>query len=551
MQRRSLQVTLAAALLLVCSWAWAKPVDNYPSEVAWTWLEALYDVIKAEKTPPPQASRIYGITAVALSESIVAGTKENRSLVGQLNGLTSVPQPEKNRRYHWPTVANAVLADTIRGLYPTISQASLDTINNLEQRFASEQQMTVPEPVYRRSVAHGQAVARAILDWAATDGFSTFNDCPYVPAPVAGAWRPTPPGFNPNPLQPCWGMIRPMVLRSGGECPPPGHPPFSTQSGSGFHAAGLEVYNVNRNLTAEQKTIADYWSDGAGATGTPPGHWIAIVSQIARNDGLSLAAAAEAYARAGIAGHDAFIECWNSKYFYNLQRPVTYINDNIDAGWRPYIVTPAFPTYTSGHSTLSGAAARVLTDMFGIKRFTDTTHSDHGLAPPQQPRTFDSFDQAAVEAAISRLYGGIHFRFDNDDGLASGNCIAQTIHDRVSFKQDAPGNSGPSTTQDQQSISGDVPAGNENSYGMVVDSDTLLITATAQAFELPTLNQWLRVEIYSPGGTLLATSPPTAGPAVAETVPVGPGIYQVKVKNLWLEGTIRYETLLIWLGLIP
>jgi membrane-associated phospholipid phosphatase len=190
---------------------------------------------------------------------------------------------------------------------------------------------------------------------------------------------------------------------------------------------------VGLGLTDAQKTIADYWSDGASATGTPAGHWIAIVSQIARNEDLSLAAAAEAYARVGIAVHDAFIACWNTKYSYNLERPVTYINDNIDAGWEPYIVTPGFPSYTSGHSTQSGAAARVLTDMFGSKRFTDTTHTDHGLVPAQEPRTFDSFDEAAAEAAISRLYGGIHFAFDNDDGLASGQCIGQAISDHVRF----------------------------------------------------------------------------------------------------------------------
>ena len=225
-----------------------------------------------------------------------------------------------------------------------------------------------------------------------------------------------------------------MVLTYGGECPPPNHPAFSTNSASDFYAAALEVYNVGVGLTTEQKTIAGYWSDGPVTTGTPPGHWIAIVSQIARNDRLSLAAAAEAYARVGIAVHDAFIACWNAKYIYNLQRPVTYINHNINATWRSYIVTPAFPTYSSGHSTQSGAAARVLTDMFGAKRFTDTTHTDHGLQPAQQPRTFNSFDEAAAEAAISRLYGGIHYAFDNDNGLACGQCIAQTIHDRVSFR---------------------------------------------------------------------------------------------------------------------
>ncbi len=443
MQRGARELTLTATLLLVASWAWAgvdqskRSADQFASDVASTWFEQLYDVVKAERTTPPPASRIYGITAVALYESLVAGTEKNRSLVGQLHSLTSLPQRKKNKKYHWPTVANTALANTIRGLYPTISQASLDAINNLEQGFfASQQQAVVPGPVYERSVAHGQAVATAILEWAATDGFSLSNNCPYVPVPVPGAWEPTPPPFNPDPLQPCWGMIRPMVLTSGGECPSPGHPAFSTDTASGFYAAGLEVYDMGLGLTNGQKTVAEYWSDGAGATGTPPGHWIAIVSQIARNDSLSLAAAAEAYARVGIAVHDAFIGCWNTKYIYNLQRPVSYINDHIDAGWLPYLVTPGFPSYNSGHSTQSAAAARVLTDMFGIRSFTDTTHVDHGLVPPQEPRTFDSFDEAAAEAAISRLYGGIHFSFDNNDGLASGECIGQAIRDRVVFKKD-------------------------------------------------------------------------------------------------------------------
>jgi hypothetical protein len=441
-RRTILLPILIASVLLLNPWALAdidhsnKPADAFPSEVASRWFELLYDVVKAERTSPPAASRIYGVTAVALYESIVAGTNENRPLVGQLNGLTSLPRPKKNKKHHWPAVANAALANTIRGLYPTISQSSLNAINNLEQSFASLYRANTPRPEYERSASYGQEVAAAILAWAATDGLSSLNNCPYVPTPVPGAWEPTPPAFNPNPLQPCWGLLRPMVLTSGEECPPQGHPPFSAAAGSDFHAAALEVYNVGLGLTAEQKTIADYWSDNAGATGTPPGHWIAIVSQAARNDGLSLARAAEAYARVGIAVHDAFIACWNAKYVYNLQRPVTYINDNIDASWVPYIVTPSFPTYTSGHSTQSGAAARALTDMFGPKSFTDTTHADHGLVPQQQPRTYSSFDEAAAEAAISRLYGGIHFTFDNDDGLAAGQCVGQAIHDRVKFKVD-------------------------------------------------------------------------------------------------------------------
>jgi len=224
-----------------------------------------------------------------------------------------------------------------------------------------------------------------------------------------------------------------MVLASEAECAPPGHPKFSKDSRSEFYAAAFEVYQTGLTLTKEQKTIAQYWADGPG-TGTSSGHWIAIVGQIARNDGLSLAAAAEAYAKLGIAVTDAFITIFHAKYVYNLLRPVTYIQDNIDDNWRPYLVTPPNPSYSSGHSTQSRASAVVLTDLFGDKAFTDTTHTDHHLMPPQKPRAFSSFNEAAAEAAVSRLYGGIHYAFDNDDGRSSGRCVGRAINNRVRFK---------------------------------------------------------------------------------------------------------------------
>jgi membrane-associated phospholipid phosphatase len=146
-----------------------------------------------------------------------------------------------------------------------------------------------------------------------------------------------------------------------------------------------------------------------------------------------LAAAAEAYARVGIAVADAFIACWYTKYRSNLQRPVTYIQGHIDGSWLPDLVTPPFPTYTSGHSTQSGAAAAVLTDMFGVEAFTDTLNADHGLIPMLEARSSSSFE-AAAEAAVSRLYGGIHFSFDNTVGLSAGQCIGQAIIDHVRFK---------------------------------------------------------------------------------------------------------------------
>jgi membrane-associated phospholipid phosphatase len=226
-----------------------------------------------------------------------------------------------------------------------------------------------------------------------------------------------------------------MVLTSGTECAPPPHPLYSEDPASEFSAHAREVYATGLTLSAEQKTIAAYWADGPGVTGTPAGHWVAIMGQIATTDGLSLMAAAEGYARVGIAAADAFIGCWQTKYAYNLLRPVTYIQSHVDAAWLPFIATPSFPEYPSGHSTQSAAVAAVLTAMFGIKPFTDTLHRDHHLDPQLEPRTFSSFEEAAEEAAVSRLYGGIHFPFGIDGGLLQGRCIGQTILDRVKFKR--------------------------------------------------------------------------------------------------------------------
>jgi hypothetical protein len=412
--------------------------DDVPSEVASVWFDQLYDLVKMERVTAPPASRIYGLAAVTLYEAIVPGSRAHRSLVGQLNALTAVPQPARHRRYHWPTVANSALAAAIRALLPEASPASRAAIEALEQAFAETFRACVPAWIYTRSVAQGRAVAAAVLAWAATDGFAALHDCPYTPPVGPGLWEPTPPAFAP-PLEPCWGQLRPLVLASPDACAPPPPPAYAEDPGSVFYAYGLEVYTTSVTLTAEQRTIAHYWADSAGATGTPPGHWVAIVGQLARTEGLSLMAAAEGYARVGLAVADAFIGCWHTKYTYHLLRPETYITRRIDPAWLPLLVTPGFPSYTSGHATQSGAAATVLTAMFGVHPFTDTLHQDHDLEPLLEPRSFGSFDEAAAEAALSRLYAGIHYRFDNGQGLAQGRCIGQTILDRVQFTRSGTG----------------------------------------------------------------------------------------------------------------
>jgi PAP2 superfamily len=425
--------TLALLLVLAPS-VWAKRSANkFEAEVAVTWFDLLYDTVKAENLSPPVAARAYGIAGVTLYEAIIPGFPGHQSLIGQLNDLTSLPQSQGHEKYHWPTVANSALATSLRHLFPSASAESLAAINALEQHFASEFQSERRPRFFTHSVTQGQVIADAVFDWAATDGYASLNNCPFTPPSGPGLWVPTPPAFTPTPLQPCWGQLVPFVLSSGAECAPPPHPTYSEDSTSQFFRDAKEVYDTVNTLTPEQQTIAKYWADGPGTTGTPPGHWIAIVGQIAATDDLSLATAAEAYARVGIAVADAFIACWHTKYQYNLLRPVTYIRNLLDPAWSSFIGTPAFPEYTSGHSVQSGAAATVLTDLFGRKAFTDTTHVDHGLIPTLAPRSFRSFTAAANEAALSRLYGGIHFRPAIELGVQQGVCVGQTIIDRIQF----------------------------------------------------------------------------------------------------------------------
>ncbi len=400
-------------------------------DVAVAWFDLLYDLIRSEKLTPPVASRAIGFAGVTLYEAVVPGIPDHQSLAGQLNELPPLPATQPGKKYHWPSVANSAMAAITRSLLPAASAASLSKIDALEQQLAADYESAVPATVYDRSVSQGQAVAGAVATWAGGDDAATFNNCPFTPPVGPGLWVPTPPALKPA-LQPCWGDVRPFVLVSGEECAPPAPPAYSTDADSEFYAQGREVYDTVTHLTTEQRDIALFWSDDPGNTGTPPGHWISITGQVAASQGLSLATAAEAYARVGIAVADGFISCWHVKFVHNLLRPITYINATIDPAWLPLLTTPAFPEYTSGHSVQSGAAALVLGDLLGAVPFTDDTHHALGLAP----RSFSSFEQAAREAALSRLYGGIHYRAAIDLGVEQGQCIGRTIVDHVKFLKD-------------------------------------------------------------------------------------------------------------------
>ncbi|MEW5701659.1 MAG: vanadium-dependent haloperoxidase [Candidatus Zixiibacteriota bacterium] len=425
-------MVVAAALILSvacgligCSDEPTKPANElkkYDAEVATAWFGLMNELVKSEGVLAPAAARIYGYAGVALYESVVGGMSTHRSLIGQLNELDSLPLSNPESAYHWPAVASSALAEITRRLFPDATTADSAAIANLEERFTTEFRPQVGQAMFNRSVSFGRAVGTAVFDWAFTDGTALLSTCTFVQPVGTGLWVPTPPGYLPA-LLPCWGDLRLFALNVPADCQPISPPPYDENPQSPYYAETREVYDTVNNLTNDQRDIALYWSDESGTSFTPPGHWIAILGQVVDTNAYTLDIAVEAYARLGIALADAFISCWRTKFQYNLLRPITAIRDFMDETWTPLLITPSFPEYTSEHSVQSAAAAQVLTDMFGHMPFVDHTHDGRGLAP----RDFNSFFDAANEAAVSCLYGGIHFRSAIARGQEQGICIGHRI----------------------------------------------------------------------------------------------------------------------------
>jgi hypothetical protein len=253
----------------------------------------------------------------------------------------------------------------------------------------------------------GMAIARNLIARAETDGSAaSWTSTPPV---GTGLWVPTPPGFA-SPLEPLAGTWRTWNLTSGSQLRPPPPPVFG---GAQFAAELAEVHAVSRTLTDEQKATALFWADGPGSV-TPPGHWNAIALELLGNLGYGTRKATQLFAALNTAQADAFIACWDAKFAYWSMRPITAIQATIDPAWTSFIVTPPFPSYVSGHSSTSGAAATVLTRFF-----------------PSRGRVLA---RIADEAAISRLYGGIHFRSDNERGLELGRKVGEVALESYGLK---------------------------------------------------------------------------------------------------------------------
>jgi hypothetical protein len=399
-------------------------------------IKAITDRIVHDIFSPPVASRIYAYTSVAAYEAGRYVDPELQSLTNQLNGFTYVPVPDKSQTYCYELAA--VQASFRVGRTLIFSESELDKFYN---GLMSEVKATgIPDDVFQRSVAFGDSIAKSVIAWSGKDNYKQSRSFPkYTIQDDPATWKPTPPAYM-DAVEPHWSKIRTFITDSAQQFRPQGPVPFSIKKGSDFYKIAEEVYLVSKNLTAEQEQISRFWDCNpfvmnvnghvmfANKKISPGGHWMNITRVACEKSNADMGTTLDAYVRVSISLIEGFMNCWDEKYRSVLIRPESYINQYIDEDWLPLLQTPPFPEHTSGHSTISGSAATALTVVFGDNfAYTDSTEVEFGMTA----RSFTSFQQAADEASISRVYGGIHYRPAVDIGIATGRKLGAYINDKL------------------------------------------------------------------------------------------------------------------------
>ena len=403
-------------------------------------MKKFSDIIVYDIFSPPVASRNYVYPSIA-AYSVIAQSNDNYNpLSGQLTGLEQIPA-EPSEEYSSSLAALEAFIQTAKHFIFS-EDRMIEFREELYRTIRKESRIS--RNVFNRSVTYGNAVAQHIINWSDGDNYKQTRTFPKFSITQENArWRPTPPGYMDG-IEPHWNQIRTFVIDSAQQFVPSPPSRFDLSEGSQFYKETMEVYDVVKNATEETVEIASFWDCNPyvlNVTGhvmhaskkiTPGGHWIGITEIACRKAQADFAKTCEAYALASISLADAFISCWDEKYRSNLVRPETVINENIDEDWVPVLQTPPFPEHTSGHSVISRAAAIALTHVFGDNfEFDDTVELEYGLPV----RSFDSFLDASEEAAISRLYGGIHYRPAIYDGVAQGEKVGNYIIENITLSK--------------------------------------------------------------------------------------------------------------------
>ncbi|MCG8332402.1 MAG: vanadium-dependent haloperoxidase [Chitinophagales bacterium] len=407
-------------------------------------MDKLTDVIVHDIFSPPVASRIYAYSSIAAYEALQPAYSDYQSLGGQLKELGTVPQPVEGETYCHPLSAIHAFLKVGRAL--TFSE---DSIKNYQKELYQEfEAINMPADVWKRSIEYGDQVADHIIAWTDGDMYKQTRTYPKFSINDEPArWQPTPPDYMDG-IEPHWKEIRTMVIDSAQQFAPLPPTEFDTDPESKFMKETMEVYEAlkveNLKEREERVAIAEFWDCNpyvSHHTGhvmyatkkiTPGGHWIGIAKIACNKEKVDVMKTVHSYTLTSIALFDAFISCWDEKYRSSLLRPETVINRYIDEDWLPALQTPPFPEHTSGHSVISRAAAIALTSIYGDDfSFHDDTEEAYGLPA----RDFNSFIHASEEAAVSRLYGGIHYRPAIDYGVAQGENVGKFVVANVNVEK--------------------------------------------------------------------------------------------------------------------
>ncbi len=431
----ALGALVASSLLAGCRGATAADARVSDAGLLHQAVQQVTQTMTYDIVSPPQASRVFAYAGVAAYEAMRPGYPDYRTLVGQLHGLDTLPAPPAGGTLSYPLAGVHAYMSVGRAL--TFSRARMDSLRAaMDDRFRGR----VPAAEFARSVAYGDTIAARVLAWAGKDRFLQTRGAPkFAVTGEPGRWSPTPPGYM-DAVEPNWGKLRPFVLDSASQFKPEPAYAFDTARTSPYGRDVYEVYEMGKTLTARQRDVANFWECNpytlhvqghtmfATKKLSPGAHWIGIVGTAARKANADVMWSAEAYARTSIALADGFISSWDEKYRSNVMRPETVIDKYVDEAWEPLLQTPPFPEYTSGHSVISPAAATVLNEEFGKQfAFVDSVEMPWGL--PARP--FASFDQAAAEAGMSRMFGGLHYRHSVEQGAIQGARVGALVVQRV------------------------------------------------------------------------------------------------------------------------
>ena len=437
--RLSVQVLIISLTMISCSNDNRNIEKLNDPELFHQAMQNLTDIIVYDIFSPPVASRIYVYPSIAAFETIsFLNPEAYKSLSGQISGLEKIIYPtDKN------------INSNLASLYAFNKVGEKFIFSKERMKFLNKdfqkkiKNLNIPYKTIKASEKFGEYVANHILNWAKKDNYDITRTYPkYSIKEADHYWKPTPPDYMDG-IEPHWGKIRTMVLDSANMFPSKPPLKFDLTKGSPFQLQLQQVFQIGDNLTDEQLNKASFWDCNPYVTHhtghamiatkkiTPGGHWIGITAIASRINNSDFLETVNAYANVSIALFDSFIACWDDKWKTLVVRPETLINKYYDDKWVPVLQTPPFPEYTSGHSVISRAAAVTLTDLYGENfSFVDTTELKYGL--PE--RKYKSFIHASEEAAISRLYGGIHYMMAIEEGVIQGEKVGSHIVQKIQTK---------------------------------------------------------------------------------------------------------------------